>query len=227
MRKEQVAIVILGAGQGTRLKSKRAKVLHPVGGRTLIEHAVRTARELSEERIFVVVGHQAEAVMDALKGLSGKGLRFICQEEQLGTGHALHCGRQELQSAAPHLLVFCGDTPLIMAETLRQFIDFHLHSGAAASVMTAEMEDPTGYGRILRGPDGSVASIVEHKSASPEQLRIREINTGIYCFETQDLFPELDRISPNKISGEYYLRWWCRPDKSSVAPCCRGRRGSS
>ncbi len=203
--KDQIAIAILGAGLGTRLKSKLAKVLHSVAGRTLIEHAVRTAREVSEGNIIVIVGHQAEAVTGALKGLPQQGLHFVRQEQQLGTGHALQCARRELETAGPHLLVFYGDTPLITSETLRRFINFHLGSGAAASVMTAEMEDPTGYGRILRAPEGSVASIVEQKSATPDQRRIREINTGIYCFETPHLLTELDRIPCDPISGEYYL----------------------
>ena len=203
--KDQIAIAILAAGLGTRLKSKLVKVLHRTGGRTLIEHAVRTARELSEGRICVIVGHQADAVINALKGLPQQGMRFIRQEQQLGTGHALQCARRELETAGPHLLVFCGDTPLITAGTLRRFIDFHLGSGAAASVMTAEMEEPTGYGRILRRSDGSLASIVEQKSVSPEERRIREINTAIYCFETPHLLAELDRIPRNPISGEYYL----------------------
>lgn len=203
--KDQIAIAILGAGLGTRLKSKLAKVLHSVAGRTLIEHAVRTAREVSEGNLIVIVGHQAEAVIDALKDLPQQGLRFVRQEQQLGTGHALQCARRQLQTAGPHLLVFHGDTPLITSETLRRFIASHLGSGAAASVMTAEMEDPTGYGRILRAPDGSVASIVEQKSATPDQRRIREINTGIYCFETRQLLAELERIPRDPTSGEYYL----------------------
>ncbi len=203
--KDQIAIAILAAGLGTRLKSKLAKVLHRAGGRTLIEHAVRTARELSEGKVCVIVGHQADEVVNALKGLSRQGMRFIRQEQQLGTGHALQCARQELETAGPHLLVFCGDTPLITAGTLRRFIDFHLGSGAAASVMAADMKDPTGYGRILRRSDGSLASVVEQKSASPEERRIREINTAIYCFETQHLLAELDRIPRDPIAGEYYL----------------------
>ncbi|OFW41240.1 MAG: UDP-N-acetylglucosamine diphosphorylase/glucosamine-1-phosphate N-acetyltransferase [Acidobacteria bacterium RIFCSPLOWO2_12_FULL_60_22] len=203
------AIAILAAGQGTRFRSKQAKLLHTAGGRALIEHAVRTAGELPAEAIFVVVGYQAEAVMAALRGIfrtvRGKGLQFIRQDEPLGTGHALRCGRAALESAAPHLMVLCGDTPLLTAPTLRRFLEFHRNSRATASVMTAEMEDPAGYGRIVRGSDGRVAAIVEHKSASPQQLRIREINTGIYCFETKPLFAELKRLTPDRITGEYYL----------------------
>ena len=206
---ERFAITILGAGLGKRLKSKRAKVLHSVGGRTLIEHAVRTARELSGQDIFVVVGHQAEAVIETLRNCHeeapGARLSFIHQNEPLGTGHALKCGRQELESAASRILVFCGDTPLVRAETLRQLMEFHVRSSAVASVMTVEMEDPSGYGRIVRDLDGNLTAIVEHNSATAAQLRIREINTGVYCFETVDLFAALERVTPDQKCGEYFL----------------------
>lgn len=203
--KNRFAVAILAAGQGTRFRSKRAKMLHSVGGRTLIEHAVRAASKLSPEKIFVVVGYQAEAVISALENAGHENLRFIHQKEQLGTGHALLCGRAKLEAAAPHLLALCGDTPLLTARTLRQFLDFHGQSGAVASVLTAEMEDPAGYGRIVRAPGGAVASIVEQKSASPEQRQLREVNTGIYCFQSKELFAALKRLSPDPITGEYYL----------------------
>ncbi len=206
---EAFAIAILAAGQGTRFKSKKAKVLHEVGGRPLIAHVVRAAQALSPDAIFVIVGYQAEAVIESLHELAepqpGKSLRFIRQAEPLGTGHALRCGHAALQSTAPRLLVLYGDTPLLTPLTLRQFLESHRRSGAAASVLTAQREDPSGYGRILRGPDGDVTAIVEQKSASPEQLRIPEINTGIYCFETALLWPELERLTPDPTTGEYYL----------------------
>jgi len=211
---EAFGVAILAAGQGTRLKSKRAKVLHAAGGRTLIEQVVRTVQALGGEEIFVVVGHQAEAVRKALaplsaassgKGLRGHGLRFIHQKEQKGTGHALLCGRQEIEASVPLLLVVCGDTPLIRAETLREFLGFHRQSGAAATVLTVDMPDPAGYGRIVRLADGNLAAIVEQKSATPEQLAIPEINTGIYCFETRPLFGALERVAADGITGEYYL----------------------
>jgi len=207
--KEAFAIVILAAGQGTRFKSKKAKVLHEVGGRPLIAHVVRTAQALSPEAIFVIVGYQAEAVIESLRELAGpqpgESIRFIRQAEPLGTGHALRCGQAALESAAPRLLVLYGDTPLLTPLTLQQFLESHLRTGAAASVLTAQREDPAGYGRILRGPDNAVTGIVEQKSASPEQLRIREVNTGIYCFETKLLFPEVERLTPDPTTGEYYL----------------------
>jgi bifunctional UDP-N-acetylglucosamine pyrophosphorylase / glucosamine-1-phosphate N-acetyltransferase len=205
---EACAIAILAAGLGTRLKSKRAKVLHSVGGKTLIEHAARTAGELSSglrhSPIFVIVGHQADAVIELLNRAK-PGLQFIHQREQLGTGHALLCGADQLRTAAPHLLVFYGDTPLIQAATLRVLADIHLRSKASATILTAELNDPTGYGRMVRDRNNEIAAIVEHKSASTEQLAIHEINTGIYCFETRDLFAQLERLSPDPITGEFYL----------------------
>lgn len=207
--KEPFAIAILAAGQGTRFKSKKAKVLHEVGGRPLIAHVVRAAQALSPQAVFVIVGYQAEAAIESLRGLveaqPEKTIRFIRQAEPLGTGHALRCGRAALESAAPRLLVLYGDTPLLTPLTLNRFLESHLRSGAAASVLTAQREDPSGYGRILRDPDGDVSAIVEQKSASPEQLRIQEINTGIYCFETALLFPKLERLSPDQTTGEFYL----------------------
>jgi len=207
--KEPFVIAILAAGQGTRFKSKRAKVLHAAGGRTLIEHVVRASRELPAGAIFVIVGYQAEAVIAAVNAIPGpmpgSGVQFIRQEGPLGTGHAVRCGREDLEMAAPHVLVLSGDTPLLAAPTLRGFLDSHMQSGAAASVMTADVEDPSGYGRIVRGANDSITAIVEHKSASPKQLRIREINTGIYCFQTRSLFQELERLAPDPITKEYYL----------------------
>jgi bifunctional UDP-N-acetylglucosamine pyrophosphorylase/glucosamine-1-phosphate N-acetyltransferase len=207
--KEPFTIAILAAGQGTRFKSKRAKVLHAAGGRTLIEHVVRTARELPAGNLFVIVGYQAEAVMAAVKAIPGpmpgSGVQFVRQEGPLGTGHAVRCGRADLELAAPHLMVLSGDTPLLEASTLRRFVDFHMRSDAAASVMTADLEDPSGYGRIVRGVNDSITAIVEHKSASPQQLRIQEINTGIYCFRTRSLFAELERLAPDPITKEFYL----------------------
>jgi len=202
---EQFAVAILAAGQGTRFRSQRAKVLHSAGGRTLIEHVVLAARQLFPKGIFVIVGHQADAVMVSLRETGIRNLKFIHQKEQLGTGHALRSGERELAKAAPLLLVICGDTPLLTPGTLRSFVAVHRKSGAVATVLTAEMEDPAGYGRIVRGPSGSVAAIVEHKSASADQRKIREINSGIYCFQTIHLFNALRRVKLDPLKKEYYL----------------------
>jgi len=203
--KDRFAVAILAAGQGTRFRSRRVKVLHSAGGRTLVEHVVRAARELSSDNIFVIVGHQADAVMASLKESGIKNLKFIHQEEQLGTGHALRAGERELAKAAPRLLVICGDTPLLTPATLRKFVVAHRRSGAVATVLSAEMDDPAGYGRIVRGSHGTVAAIVEHKSASAEQRKIREVNSGIYCFETKHLFDALKGVKLDPLKKEYYL----------------------
>jgi bifunctional UDP-N-acetylglucosamine pyrophosphorylase/glucosamine-1-phosphate N-acetyltransferase len=203
--KERIAIAILAAGQGTRFRSRRAKVLHAAGGRALIEHVVRTAAELPSAGVFVIVGYQAEAVKAELRRSSADGLRYVHQAEPLGTGHALLVARRVLQQAASSVLVLCGDTPLLTPQTLRQFLKFHAATGGAASVLTAELEDPTGYGRIVRAADGRVAAIVEQKSASAEERKIQEVNTGIYCFRSKELFSALQRVTADPITQEYYL----------------------
>ena len=203
--KERFAIAILAAGQGTRFRSRRAKVLHAAGGRTLIEHVVRTAAELPSAGVFVIVGYQAEAVKAELRRSLSDSLRYLHQREPRGTGHALLVAQRVLQRAAPSLLVLCGDTPLLTPQTLRQFLKFHAATDCVASVLTAELADPTGYGRIVRAADGRVAAIVEQKSASAEERKIREVNTGIYCFRTKELFSALRRVTADPITQEYYL----------------------
>jgi bifunctional UDP-N-acetylglucosamine pyrophosphorylase/glucosamine-1-phosphate N-acetyltransferase len=198
-----LSVVILAAGLGTRMKSKQAKVLHRAGGRTLVEHVVAVAARLTApSRIFVVIGHQADAVRQAL---SGRGVEFIHQPEQLGTGHALLVGREQLAGSAANLLVLYGDVPLLSEATLRGLLDVHAGSGAACSLLTTEVGEPFGYGRILRGADGEVTEIVEQKACSAEQARIREINPGIYCFRTAALFEHIGKLDRNNPAREYYL----------------------
>lgn len=194
---EDVTIVILAAGLGTRMKSRHAKVLHSAGGRTLIEHSVRTALSLARpERVFVVVGHQAERVREKL---APEGVRFIHQTEQKGTGHAILCGREELSSLGGRLLVFYGDCPLILPSTLEGFLE----SGAA--MITTRLEDPAGYGRVVRNAAGAVQAIVEQKAATPGQLQVREINAGIYCFPSDLFWRHVGRLTTDNPAGEYYL----------------------
>jgi bifunctional UDP-N-acetylglucosamine pyrophosphorylase/glucosamine-1-phosphate N-acetyltransferase len=200
---DRPVVVILAAGLGTRMKSAKAKVLHQAGGKTLIEHVVDTALRLTApERVLVVVGHQAEAVREKV---AGRGVRFAWQAEQKGTGHALLCARSQLDACGEPLLVLYGDCPLISEPTLRRLLEAQAETAAAGTVLTTILEDPSGYGRILRGPDGGVAAIVEHKAADPEQLAIREINSGIYCFRPEPFWRALDRVRPHPASGEYYL----------------------
>jgi bifunctional UDP-N-acetylglucosamine pyrophosphorylase/glucosamine-1-phosphate N-acetyltransferase len=200
---EPVAVVILAAGLGTRMKSQRAKVLHRAGGLCLLEHVVRAARQLAPpERIVAVVGHQAEQVMAEL---APAGIGFVRQDQQLGTGHALRVCSGHPALAEGRILVVYGDGPLLSAHTLTGLLERHEESGAAATLVTAHMEDPYGYGRILPFAPGFVAAIVEEKAATPEQKRIKEVNPGIYCFEAAALWPVLAGLEPNPASGEVYL----------------------
>jgi bifunctional UDP-N-acetylglucosamine pyrophosphorylase/glucosamine-1-phosphate N-acetyltransferase len=170
-------VVILAAGLGTRMRSKRAKVLHQAGGLTLIEHVVQAARSVAPpERIVVVTGHQADAVEELLAPL---GVRFARQVEQKGTGHALMCARAAVPRKAGLLMVLYGDTPLLSAATLKQLRDAQARSDAAATLITTTLPDPAGYGRVLLNERGEVRAIVEHGSARTEELAVRLINSGI------------------------------------------------
>jgi bifunctional UDP-N-acetylglucosamine pyrophosphorylase / glucosamine-1-phosphate N-acetyltransferase len=199
----ELTIVILAAGLGTRMKSAKAKVLHRAGGQTLIEHVVDTALQVTRPgRVWVVVGNQADEVRQTL-GTTGVG--FIEQSEQKGTGHALMVGRQALESAGGLLMVLYGDCPLISASTLRRLVMAQEQSGAAGVVITTLLDDPYGYGRVLQDDSGGVLAIVEQKAATPEQLLIQEINSGIYCFRAADLWSHIDQIRPDNPAKEYYL----------------------
>jgi len=198
-----VTVVILAAGLGTRMKSRKAKVLHRAGGRTLVEHVVSTALELAPaERIFVVVGHQAEQVRQAV---ATPGIGFIEQREQKGTGHAVLMGREALAGLGGYLVIVYGDGPLLQAETLRQLIAKADSSGAAGVLLSALMDDPTGYGRVVRDADGHVAAIVEQKAATPEQLAVREANMGIYCYRADLFWKHIGEMRPDNPAQEYYL----------------------
>ena len=199
--------MILAAGLGTRMKSRKAKVLHRAGGRTLIEHAVATARELAPpDRIFVVVGHQADEVRAAV---NTPGIGFIEQREQNGTGHAVLVGRAKLEALGGSLVIVYGDGPLLRAATLRRVIakaeESAHQDGSAGVLLSAMMDDPTGYGRVIRDRDGGVACIVEQKAASPEQLATREANMGIYCFRSDLFWKHAGEMRPDNPAKEYYL----------------------
>lgn len=198
-----ITIVIPAAGLGTRMKSRKAKVLHQAGGMPLIEHVVETALELAPpERVFVVVGRQAEQVQAAVRN---RGVGFILQAEQKGTGHALMVCQERLSGQRGLVAVLYGDCPLLAVATLRELIARQAGSQAAATVLTTLLEDPTGYGRVLRDQDGHVRAIVEQKAATPDQLEVREINSGIYCFRSELLWKHLGQIQPNNPAREYYL----------------------
>jgi bifunctional UDP-N-acetylglucosamine pyrophosphorylase/glucosamine-1-phosphate N-acetyltransferase len=200
---QDLSVVILAAGLGTRMKSRHAKVLHRVGGRTLIEWVASTAVSVAPaSAVHVVVGHQADLVRRLLEPY---GVRFLDQKQQLGTGHAVLIGRRVLEKAAPRLLVLYGDCPLVSAATLEALLQTHRDSRAAATVLTTRLPDPAGYGRIVRGPQGEIRAIVEEKAATLEQRALREVNSGIYCFETRPLFECLEGVRPDNPAGEYYL----------------------
>jgi bifunctional UDP-N-acetylglucosamine pyrophosphorylase/glucosamine-1-phosphate N-acetyltransferase len=198
-----VTVVILAAGLGTRMKSRKAKVLHRAGGKSLVELVVDTALALtSAERIFVVVGHQAGEVRRAV---TTPGVGFIEQGEQKGTGHAVTAGRAQLAGLGGYLMVLYGDCPLLRPETLERLIAAQTAGTAAATLLTAEMADPTGYGRVLRDARGGVAEVVEQKAATPEQLAVREANMGIYCFRADLFWKHAGEIGTDNPAGEYYL----------------------
>ncbi len=200
---QDVTVVILAGGQGTRMKSRMAKVLHRAGGKALVEHAIDTALEVAPaNRVFVVVGHQADAVRAVA---SAAGVGSIHQKEQLGTGHAVMCGEDQLIGLGGTLVVLNGDCPMIRPETVRQLVDLYRETGSGAAMITTDLDDPTGYGRIIREPNGDVLAIVEHKAATPEQLHVREINAGFYCFNAAAFWKHVHELRTDNPAGEYYL----------------------
>ncbi len=193
--------IILAAGQGTRMKSKLYKVLHPVCGKPMVQHVVEQVSQLGLQEVVTIVGHGAELVKEQL----GEQSKFALQAEQLGTAHAVAQAVSLLGQETGTTLVICGDTPLITAETMEALLQHHEEMGAKATVLTAYIEDPTGYGRIVRNDKGYVEKIVEHKDASDDERKLREINTGTYCFDNQALFESLKKVSNENVQGEYYL----------------------
>ena len=197
-----LSVVVLAAGFGTRMKSQTTKVLHRAGGLTLVEHVIRTALTIAPpERIVVVVGHQSEAVAATLVPY---GVRTALQDVPRGTGHALRCAREAAPSDG-HLAVLYGDVPLLSEATLARLIMQQVSGSSAATVLTAELDDPAAYGRVIRGADGSVEAIVEYKAATESERTICEINSGIYCFDAALLWRHIDEISTNNPAGEFYL----------------------
>jgi bifunctional UDP-N-acetylglucosamine pyrophosphorylase / glucosamine-1-phosphate N-acetyltransferase len=203
------AIAIMAAGKGTRLKSKRPKVLHEIGGSALLLHVIAAAKKIvPADHIFCIIGHESDRVKAAVEHT---GVKFVLQAEQRGTGHAMQMLKAFFTlNEAPlpkHLLVLSGDVPLIRPETIAAVRDLHLAEKAAMTILTAVPTDPTGYGRVLRAnsEDPAVTAIIEQKSLSPDQLNTPEINSGIYCFETHALFSKLDALDTNNAHGEFYL----------------------
>jgi bifunctional UDP-N-acetylglucosamine pyrophosphorylase/glucosamine-1-phosphate N-acetyltransferase len=201
--KPRVAIAIMAAGKGTRLKSKHPKVLSEAGGKPLLAHVIAAAREVvAPQDIFAIIGFEADRVRHAVKST---GVQFVVQELQRGTGHALKSVREALRNY-DYVIVLSGDAPLITAETIARLRDFHLDKRPAMTILSAELADPTGYGRVIRkGKSGEVRGVVEEKSCTPSQRKIREINSGFYAFAVKPLYEFIDRLNTDNPHGEYYL----------------------
>jgi len=202
---QSLVVLILAAGLGTRMKSARAKVLHELDGLPLITYVCRTAQSLGPEKIYAVVGHQASEVEQAVQTEVGDRAAFVTQTEQRGTGDAVMAAQSQLENSDSLVLVLSGDVPLIRQETLEGFISQHRASKAACSILSVRLENPTGYGRIVRDESNCFLRIVEQKDATPEEQKVKEINSGIYCFNGRKLFAALKRVEPSNQQGEYYL----------------------
>ena len=198
-------VLIMAAGLGTRMKSNRAKVLHELGGSPLIAHVTRTAQALDPQRIIVVIGHQAEEVERAVLAEVGGLASFVVQAKQRGTGDAVESARNVLEKSDSLVLVLSGDVPMIKLETLQKFIEHHNNSGAACTVLSVRLENPTGYGRVIRDEGDAFQKIVEQRDATEEERQVKEINSGIYCFDARELFKALRKVEPKNDQGEYYL----------------------
>jgi bifunctional UDP-N-acetylglucosamine pyrophosphorylase/glucosamine-1-phosphate N-acetyltransferase len=201
MSNNDLAIVILAAGKGTRLKSSLAKVLHRAGGHTLVEHIVRASEPLKPRQTVVVVGHQAEQVAAVVEPL---GAPTILQQPQHGTGHAMQVAKRTL-GRAKFAVVLPGDAPLVRTETLKSLIAAHRNANAAATILSAVLSDPSGYGRIVRKSETAVSAIIEESQLTDEQREINEVNSAIYCFTLEKLWPALAQVKPNNNHRELYL----------------------
>ncbi|MBT8331818.1 MAG: NTP transferase domain-containing protein [Deltaproteobacteria bacterium] len=199
----KIAVVILAAGLGTRMKSNKAKVLHAVCGKPMIHYVVETAQKVAGSNVILVVGHQADEVR---RTVSQQGtFYFAHQTEQLGTGHAVLCALPHIPNPCQEVVILCGDVPLIQARTIEALIGSHLAEKRDISVLAVELADPTGYGRMVLDADGNLQAIVEESDASVEQKRIRRINTGIFCVGKQFLSEALPKIKSDNAQGEIYL----------------------
>ncbi|WP_152005463.1 sugar phosphate nucleotidyltransferase [Desulfoluna spongiiphila] len=199
----KTAVVVLAAGKGTRMKSDKAKVLHEVLGRPMVDYVMASAREIAGPDVVVVVGHQADAVKAAVA--ERHAAFFALQDEQLGTGHAVMSARSAIGEATKQVVILCGDVPLVKPETLKELVRAHETAGRAVSVLAVSLDSPTGYGRMVTGENGALLRIVEEKDASAEEKAIKEINSGIYCVDAGFLFSALDKVKSDNAQGEYYL----------------------
>ncbi|MBI5078840.1 NTP transferase domain-containing protein [Candidatus Saganbacteria bacterium] len=202
MVRPELVVIVLAAGKGVRMKSDLPKVFHAVLGRPMLTYVLETVKKLSPFKIFVVVGHQRQLIIAHYKDWP---ITFVVQEEQMGTGHAVMQVKPYLNGFSGTALVLNGDVPLISEKAVRRLMDFHVKNKAAATDLTAELPDAGGYGRIVRGENGEITKIVEKKDASPAELKIKEINTGTFCFDKEALFSALSKIRADNAQKEYYL----------------------
>ena len=200
---DDLAVIILAAGKGTRMKSDLAKVLHQVCGKSMVVHVIESAREVAGDNIRVVIGHQAEQVKKEVSQYAD--VSFAVQKELLGTGDAVKAALPGLGENITHVLVLCGDVPLIRAETLNSLVKGHIESQASVTVLAVDLDSPTGYGRIIKSDDGRLTGIREEADASDEEKEIQKVNTGIYCFNRQLLESAISEIEPDNNQQEYYL----------------------
>ena len=202
---DSLCVVILAAGKGTRMNNPdMAKVMYEIHGKPMIEYVVRLVAAAQAQRTLLVVGWQKQSVIDYI-ATEHPEVEFVEQVEQLGTGHAVQHTATLLAGFSGDVIILSGDVPLLAEKTVRALVGYHRMNDAAATILTAEIKDPTGYGRIVRRNDGSVEKIVEQKDASKKELAIKEINSGIYVFKKEKLFDALAQIKPNNAQGEYYL----------------------
>lgn len=203
MAETRIGAVILAAGKSTRMRSDLPKVVHDVCGRPMLAYVLEACREAGVAECVVIVGHEKDRIVNAFSHDSG--LVWVEQPEQRGTGHAVMCCREQIAGRFEHVLVLCGDGPLIRGEIIERLIKTHIESSASATLATATLDDPLGYGRIVRDEQGDFRGIVEHSECTPEQLAISEVNPSYYCFDTARLLAALDQTSPDNAKKEYYL----------------------
>jgi UDP-N-acetylglucosamine diphosphorylase/glucosamine-1-phosphate N-acetyltransferase len=203
IEESQVSVIILAAGKGTRMKSDLAKVLHSLYGKPMLAYSVDVARAIGAEKIAVVIGHQADVVREAFKD---QGLIFVEQREQLGTGHAVLQTRDTFRTYQGTIIILCGDVPLLSASKIMDLLEYHISEKSVVTVLTTILDNPYGYGRIIKaGSKGEVLKIVEEKDALPDEKKINEINTGIYCVDCSFLFGAVEEIGDENVQREYYL----------------------
>jgi UDP-N-acetylglucosamine diphosphorylase/glucosamine-1-phosphate N-acetyltransferase len=202
MQHQDLAVIILAAGKGTRMKSSLAKVLIPLAGRPLLDYVLDLSSQLNPARIVVVVGHQADQVKEAF---ADRKVEFVVQSEQLGTGHAAQQAKSKLGNFEGRVVVLCGDMPLIRLDTLEHLLEEHKYNGAKCTLLTLKSSECHDFGRIIRDPDGSILKIVEHKDASEAEKKVDEFNSGVYCFDNRLFFKVLMHIGTDNAQKEYYL----------------------